>query len=521
MKTRRIAALIILDGWGLNPNPSRNAVALANTPTMDRIWATFPHTTLRTSGQSVGLPEGLMGNSEVGHLNLGAGRVVMQAMTQVDDRVNNGRLFDNGALIEAMDRVAGTGNRMHLMGLVSDGGVHSWPSHYKGLLEMAAARNLSHDQVIVHVLLDGRDTPPTSGIDRITDLLEMTKSAGVGRIGTICGRYYAMDRDHRWERTQLAYDCFTLGEGTFETDPVQAIRNAYARGETDEFVKPIVLTDSQGSPLARVADGDSIVFFNFRGDRPRQITRAFVLPNFDGFERRSHPKIHFTSLTRYEEGVPVDGVAFPPDELEQNMPNIFGEVVSTSGMKQLRLAETEKYAHVTFFFNGQAETPFEGEERILVPSPKEVATYDLKPEMSALEITEEFTSAILSQTFDTAICNFANADMVGHTGDLDAAIDAVSTVDRCLGKVLDVISDVDGTAIVTADHGNAEQMTHYETGEPHTAHTTNPVPLVIVDPRFEGKLREGGALCDVSPTMLAILGLKKPAAMTGSDLRQS
>ena len=519
MKSSRLATLIILDGWGLNPNPDHNAVALSDTPTMDLIWATYPHTALTTSGRNVGLPEGLMGNSEVGHLNLGAGRVVMQAMTQVDGRVNSGKLFENGALIKAMDRVAGTGNHLHLMGLVSDGGVHSWPSHYQGLLKMAAARNLLQGQVFVHALLDGRDTPPVSGINRITDLSEMLESAGVGRIGTICGRYYAMDRDNRWERTQLAYDCFTLGEGTVERDPAHAVRNAYARGETDEFVKPIVLSDPQGAPLARVADGDSIIFFNFRGDRPRQITRAFVLQEFDGFERKVHPEIHFTSLTRYEEGVPIDGIAFPPDELEQDMPCVFGEVASKSGLKQLRLAETEKYAHVTFFFNGQVETPFEGEERILVPSPKEVATYDLKPEMSAPEIAVQFRNAIKSRSFDTVICNFANPDMVGHTGDLDAAIAAVTTVDRCLGSVLESLIEVDGSAIVTADHGNAEQMIHYETGDPHTAHTTNRVPFVLVDPHFQGQLREGGSLCDVSPTLLSMLGVPKPDEMTGKDLR--
>jgi 2,3-bisphosphoglycerate-independent phosphoglycerate mutase len=443
----------------------------------------------------------------------------MQAMTQVDDRVNSGKLFENEALIEAMDRVSGTDRRLHLMGLVSDGGVHSWPSHYDGLLKMASARNLSRDQVYVHALMDGRDTPPKSGADRVADLMDMLKSAGAGRIATICGRYYAMDRDNRWERTQLAYDCFTTGEGIRETNPLQAMSNAYGRGETDEFIKPVVLTDPAGSPIGTISDGDSIIFFNFRGDRPRQITRAFTLPGFDGFTRKAHPKIHFTTLTRYEKGVPVDGIAFPPEDLQQDMPNVFGETVSLAGLKQLRIAETEKYAHVTFFFNGQEEKPFPGEDRILVPSPKDVPTYDYKPEMSAPEITEQFTSAIQSGSFDTAICNFANADMVGHTGVLDAATRAVSTVDKCLGEILESIARVDGSAIVTADHGNAEQMVHYETSEPHTAHTTNPVPLVLVDKHFQGELHEGGALCDVAPTLLALLGVSKPEEMTGNDIR--
>ena len=513
------SALIILDGWGLNPKKEHNAVALADTPTMDRIWSQYAHTTLNTSGRAVGLPDNLMGNSEVGHLNLGAGRTVMQAMTQVDDRVRDGRLLENEALVGAMDRIKNTNQKLHFIGLVSDGGVHSWPGHYEGLIKMAAARGLAADQVFIHAFTDGRDTPPQSGIHRMRELLDMCKAAGVGQVASICGRYYAMDRDKRWERTQLAYDLLTLSDGIAETDPVQAMQNAYDRGETDEFVKPVILTNANGQALAPINDGDSIIFFNFRSDRPRQITRAFVLDDFDGFERTKRPKVHYTTLTRYEADVPVTSVAYPPEALSQNMPNIFGEVISQAGKTQLRIAETEKYAHVTSFFNGTQDTPFEGEERILVQSPKDVPTYDFKPEMSAPEVADKFIAAIESGKFDTAICNFANPDMVGHTGILEAAIKAVNTVDGCLGRVLDTIEKTDGKAIVTADHGNAEQMLHYDTGEPHTAHTTNPVPLVLVDPTFTGKLKEGGALRDVSPTLLGLLGINKPAEMDGSDLR--
>jgi 2,3-bisphosphoglycerate-independent phosphoglycerate mutase len=519
MSDSRFSALIILDGWGLNPRKDYNAVALANTPTMDRIWSQYAHTTLNTSGRAVGLPDNLMGNSEVGHLNLGAGRTVMQAMTQVDDRVRDGRLLQNEALIGAMDRLKNTQQKLHFIGLVSDGGVHSWPSHYDGLIKMAAARGLTNEQVFIHAFTDGRDTPPQSGIHRMRELLEMCKSAGVGKVASICGRYYAMDRDKRWERTQLAYDLLTHSDGISETDPVQAMQNAYDRGETDEFVKPVIMTDTNGKALAQVNDGDSVIFFNFRGDRPRQITRAFVLDDFDGFKRAKRPKVHYTTLTRYEADVPVTSVAYSPEELSQNMPNICGQIISQAGKTQLRIAETEKYAHVTFFFNGQEEKAFDGEERIMVQSPKDVPTYDHKPEMSAPEVADKLIAAIESGQFNTAICNFANPDMVGHTGILEAAIKAVNTVDGCLGRVLNTIEKIGGTAIVTADHGNAEQMLHYETGEPHTAHTTNPVPFVLVDPTFTGKLREGGALRDVSPTLLGLLGITKPAEMDGSDLR--
>ena len=519
MAQNRFCALIILDGWGINPRQDYNAVAMAETPTMDRLQSTYAHATLSTTGRSVGLPEGLMGNSEVGHLNLGAGRTVMQAITQIDDRIRDGSMMKNEALVASMDRVKGTDRKLHMLGLVSDGGVHSWPGHYAGLLKMAAARGLEPEQVFVHALLDGRDTPPQSGVGHVAELLKMIHDAGVGRVGTICGRYYAMDRDKRWDRTQLAYDCFTLGEGIPERDAVHAVENAYARGETDEFVKPIVLVNGAGRPLAVIEDGDSILFFNFRGDRPRQITRAFTMDGFDGFERRATPNVHYTCLTRYEEGLPVDGIAYSPNVLAQDLPNIFGEVMAKAGKRHVRIAETEKYAHVTFFFNGQEETPFEGEDRILVPSPREVATYDQRPEMSAPEVAERFAEAIRCRKYDAAVCNFANPDMVGHTGILEAAIKAVATVDRCLAQVLRAIDEVGGAAIITSDHGNSEQLIYYDTGEPHTAHTTNPVPLILVDAQFRGTLREGGALCDIAPTLLAMLGVPKPPEMTGEDLR--
>ena len=515
----RFVALIVLDGWGLNPNPEHNAVALAETPTMDAIWSSCANTTLRTSGRSVGLPEGLMGNSEVGHRNLGAGRVVLQPMTQIEGFVKDRSIFRNQALVTCVDRLPGTEHRLHLIGLVSDGGIHSWPGHYEGLLKMAAARGLGPEQVYLHVFLDGRDTPPKSGLDHIRNLLDTCNTTGLGQVATICGRYYGMDRDKRWDRTQLAYDCLTNGAGRPEGDPLEAVQSAYARGETDEFIKPIVVVQEEGKPLATIGDGDSVLFFNFRGDRPRQLTRAFVCDGFDGFERAVRPKVHFTCLTRYEEGLPVDGVAYPPEALAQDVPNSCGQVLSDAGMRQLRVAETEKYAHVTFFFNGQDKAPFAGEERILVPSPRDVDTYDQKPSMSAPEVSERFKSAILSGEFDIAVCNFANPDMVGHTGNLDAAVEAVATVDVCLGEVLDAIQQVDGIAIVTADHGNAEEMLHKETGEPHTVHTTNPVPLVLVDPGFRGTLRDGGALCDVAPTLLGLVGLLQPPEMTGEDLR--
>lgn len=517
--SNRFTSLIILDGWGLNDNTDHNAVALAETPTMDRISKEFPYTTLRTSGRNVGLPDGLMGNSEVGHLNLGAGRVVTQAMTKIEDSINDGSFKTNEALIASVDRLTGTDHCLHLLGLVSDGGVHSWPTHYQGILELAKERGIASDRIFIHAFLDGRDTPPQSGIDRLRELEDFLKQLGAGRIASICGRYYAMDRDQRWERTQRSYDLLTSGTGAKAGSAIEAIEAAYAAGTTDEFVEPCAIVNGDGTHLTRVQKGDSVIFFNFRGDRPRQLTRAFTDDGFDGFHREVYPDVHYTSLTRYEESLPVDGIAFPPEALSQDMPSIFGETVSRANRKQLRIAETEKYAHVTFFFNGQREEPYDGEVRILVPSPKDVPTYDHKPEMSAPEIATKLSEAIRSGAHDVAICNFANADMVGHTGILEAAITAVETVDRCLGQVLEAVESVGGAAIVTADHGNAEQMIHYQTGEPHTAHTTNEVPLVLFDPEYTGTV-QSGALCDIAPTLLAMMAIDQPPEMTGQNLRR-
>jgi 2,3-bisphosphoglycerate-independent phosphoglycerate mutase len=516
----RFTALIILDGWGLNPRAEHNAVVQASTPVVDRITKEYASATLKTSGRNVGLPEGLMGNSEVGHLNLGAGRVVTQAMTVIEDSIVDGSFKSNEAILAATNRLKATNGKLHLVGLISDGGVHSWPTHYQSLLEITKQQGLDPNRVFIHALLDGRDTPPKSGIDRLKELEDFTSRLGCGRIASLCGRYYAMDRDQRWERTELAYDLLTRGAGDRGTSAIDAIESAYASGVTDEFVKPIAISESNGTPLATLDDRDSIIFFNFRGDRPRQITRALTDDAFSGFERKKYPNVHFTTLTRYEESLPVDGVAYPPEALSQDMPMIFGETVSLAGKRQLRIAETEKYAHVTFFFNGLREEPYEGESRILVPSPKEVPTYDHKPEMSGLEISHQLVDAIRSGEHDVAICNFANADMVGHTGILEAAVQAVTTVDHCLGEILAAIEEVGGAAIVTADHGNAEQMIHDQTGEPHTAHTTNDVPLVLVDPEFSGSMRSDGALCDISPTLLGMMGVDQPAAMTGKDLRR-
>ena len=517
----RFTGLIILDGWGLNPNRDHNAIAQAATPTMDRISQQFPYATLRTSGRNVGLPDGLMGNSEVGHLNLGAGRVVTQAMTCIEDSINDRSFKQNDALLAAVDRLSGSNRSLHLLGLVSDGGVHSWPTHYQGLLELAQQRGVDPDRIFIHAFLDGRDTPPQSGIDRVRELEAFLTELGAGRIASVCGRYYAMDRDQRWERTQLAYDLLTEGTGAESSTAIEAIEASYSAGETDEFVKPVCVCTCDGKPITRVKDGDSVIFFNFRGDRPRQLTRAFTDDDFTGFVRSTYPDVHYTSLTRYEESLPVDGIAFPPEALSQDMPSIFGETVSRAGKRQLRIAETEKYAHVTFFFNGQREEPYEGEDRILVPSSKDVPTYDLKPSMSAPEIAGRLSEAIRSREHDVAICNFANPDMVGHTGILEAATEAVATVDRCLGRVLEAVEAVGGAVIVTADHGNAEQMIHYETSEPHTAHTTNLVPFVLFDSEFGGRIRPGGSLCDVSPTLLAMMDVDQPHEMTGRDLRAS
>ncbi|GAB6179486.1 2,3-bisphosphoglycerate-independent phosphoglycerate mutase [Desulfotomaculum defluvii] len=504
-------ALVILDGWGLSKDENGNAIAQAKTPNIKNYLANYPHTKLACSGEAVGLPEGQMGNSEVGHLNIGAGRVVYQELTRITKSIKDGDFFQNPELVKAMQLVKEKGSALHIMGLLSDGGVHSHIKHIFATLKMAAQQGLS--RVYFHAFLDGRDVPPSSAKLYMRALLTKMKEEGVGQVATVSGRYYAMDRDRRWERTELAYRAMVYAEGLQANSPLEAIDVAYERGETDEFVKPTLVTDDSKQPLAKVADGDALIFINFRPDRARQITRAFVDEEFTGFDRGpGQPKVHFVCMTVYDKTIEA-AVAFPPHQLV----NTLGQWLSNQGQKQLRLAETEKYAHVTFFFNGGVEAPNPNEERVLIPSPK-VATYDLKPEMSAYEVTEAFIDNISKETFDVFITNYANPDMVGHTGDLEAAKIAIETVDKCMGKVIAAILEKDGTIIVTADHGNAEKMQD-EKGGPHTAHTTEPVPFLLIGSRYQNvKLRDDGSLADIAPTMLEILGLPVPAEMTGKSL---
>lgn len=499
--------LMILDGWGINPNPSHNAVAMAKTPHLTRFLNEYPHTQIRTSGMAVGLPDGQMGNSEVGHLNLGAGRVVYQELTRVTKSIQDGDFFTNPTLLDCIARVKASGGRLHLSGLLSDGGVHSHNTHLYALLELAKREGV--EEVFIHCLLDGRDTPPQSGVDYLAQLEKEIERIGIGTIATVMGRYYAMDRDNRWERVEKAYNAIVCGEGEPRPSAKVAIEQSYVAGVHDEFVVPAVVAEN-----ATLNDGDGFIFFNFRSDRAREITRALALDAFDGFERRCRPKLaDYVCLTEYDAtfGLPI---AFASTELT----NILGGVLAGAGLKQLRIAETEKYAHVTFFFNGGVETPFNGEERALIPSPKEVATYDHKPEMSAYQVTDELLVRLGSGLYDVIILNFANCDMVGHTGVEAAAIKAVEAVDTCAGKVVAKVLELGGAVLITADHGNAEQMCD-ENGEPFTAHTTNPVWLVLVDDsRKDAKLREGGRLADVAPTMLKMLGLPQPLEMTGESL---
>jgi 2,3-bisphosphoglycerate-independent phosphoglycerate mutase len=488
--------LAILDGWGYTNRKIGNAIYYARTPNMDRFMRDFPHSFLKTSGLDVGLPPGQMGNSEVGHINIGAGRIVYQDSMRILKAIEDGSFFENAVLKEAMEKAKK--KKLHLMGLIGNGGVHAMMQHLYALLEMAKRNGVKN--VAIHCFLDGRDTPPRSAMQHIKELEEKLKEIGVGRIASIVGRYYAMDRDKRWDRTRMAYDLLTRAKGRKAKNAMEAIKIAYENGENDEFVKPTVITGDV------IEDGDVVIFFNFRPDRARQLSHAFVDEDFDKFERKKL-SIHFVALTEYFDGI---NAAFKKEEIK----NTFGEVLSKHGMKQLRIAETEKYAHVTFFFNGGREKPFEGEERCLIPSPK-VATYDLKPEMSAYEVTEELIKRIESEKYDVIIVNYANPDMVGHTGVWNAAIKAVETVDECIGKVVDAIIQHNGIAIITADHGNAEEMFD-ENGEPKTAHTTNPVPFIIIG---AGKLKlRNGNLGDIAPTMLHLLGIKKPKEMTGNSL---
>ena len=505
---RKPMMLMILDGFGINDNEKANAVKLANTPNIDKLMKTWPTTKIYTSGLNVGLPDGQMGNSEVGHTNIGAGRIVYQDLTRITKSIEDGDFFSIKEFTGAIENCKKHNSKLHILGLVSDGGVHSHIRHLYGLLEMAKRRDF--ENVYVHCFLDGRDTPPASGESYIMQLEEKMKEKGVGKIASISGRYYAMDRDKRWDRVKKCYDALVNGEGNKATSATIAIEDSYQKEVFDEFVEPTVICNGD-TPIATIQENDSVIFFNFRPDRARQITRAIVDPDFDGFETKKL-KTYFVCFTSYDETMPNVKIAFKKEPIV----NTFGEVISKNGLTQLRIAETEKYAHVTFFFNGGEEKQYPGEDRILVPSPK-VATYDLQPEMSAREVTENVVKAINSEKYNAIILNYANPDMVGHTGSLPAAIKAVETIDECVGKVVEAVLAHDGTLIITADHGNCEQMIDYKTGEPHTAHTTNPVPLILVSNNENYKVKSG-KLADLAPTLLEILGIEKPAEMTGESI---
>ena len=501
---------MILDGFGLNETQEGNAVAQANTPVLDKLMSDYPFVKGYASGLAVGLPDGQMGNSEVGHLNMGAGRIVYQELTRISKEIEDGDFFKNEALLKAVENCKKNGSDLHLFGLVSDGGVHSHNTHIYGLLELAKRQGLQN--VYVHCFMDGRDTAPSSGKGFIQELADKMKEIGVGKIATISGRYYAMDRDNRWDRVEKAYAALTKGEGVKAQDPVAAMQASYDDDKTDEFVLPTVI-EEDGKPVATVKDQDSVIFFIFRPDRAREMTRFFCCDDFSGFDRGARKQVTYVCFTEYDVTIPNKEIAFKKVELK----NTFGQFLAANGKTQARIAETEKYAHVTFFFNGGVEEPNKGEERILVKSPK-VATYDLQPEMSAPEVCEKLCGAIRSQNFDVIIINFANPDMVGHTGVLEAAKKALEAVDTCVGKALEALLEVDGQMFLCADHGNAEQLIDYETGVPFTAHTINPVPFILInyDPAYT--LKEGGRLADIVPTLIEMMGMEKPAEMTGESL---
>ncbi len=502
---------MILDGYGLNDRKDHNAVAEANTPVMDKLMAEYPFVKGNASGMAVGLPEGQMGNSEVGHLNMGAGRIVYQELTRITKEINDGDFFKNPALLDAVENCKKNNSSLHMFGLLSDGGVHSHITHLFGLLELAKRNGL--EKVYVHAFLDGRDTPPASGKGYAEELEAEMKKLGVGEIATVSGRYYAMDRDNNYDRVKLAYDALTKGEGLQADSASAGIQASYDRDETDEFVKPTVVIKN-GAPVATIKDNDSVIFFNFRPDRAREITRAFCDDDFKGFERGERIRTTYVCFSDYDPTISNKEVAFK----KISVTNTFGEWLAAHHMKQARIAETEKYAHVTFFFNGGVEKPNEGEDRILVNSPKDVATYDLKPQMSAYEVCDKLVDSIKSGKYDVIIINFANPDMVGHTGVEAAAIKAIEVVDECVGKAVDAIKEVDGQLFICADHGNAEQLVDYETGAPYTAHTTNPVPFILVNADPSYTLREGGCLADIVPTLIELMGMEKPAEMTGKSL---
>ncbi|MFQ9263491.1 MAG: 2,3-bisphosphoglycerate-independent phosphoglycerate mutase [Clostridia bacterium] len=505
----KVTMLMILDGFGDNKNKDGNAIKLANTPNIDKLMKKYSNTDIFTSGLHVGLPEGQMGNSEVGHTNIGAGRIVYQELTRITKSIEDGDFFSNPEFIAAIENCKKHNSKLHILGLVSDGGVHSHNRHLYGLLEMAKRRDF--EDVYVHCFLDGRDTPPASAETYVAELQEKMKEKGIGKIASLSGRFYAMDRDKRWQRVQKCYDALVNGEGEKAGDPIKAIEDSYQKEVFDEFVVPTVICNGN-EPVAKIEENDSVIFFNFRPDRAREITRAIVDPEFDGFETKKM-NLYYVCFTSYDETMPNVHVAFKKEPLK----NTFGEVVSEAGLTQLRIAETEKYAHVTFFFNGGEEKQYPGEDRILVPSPK-VETYDMKPEMSAYEVTDKVCEALENDKYDVVILNFANTDMVGHTGSLQAAIKAVEAVDECVGRIVKIIEEKQGNLLITADHGNAEQMIDYKTGEPHTAHTTNPVPIILVTANKNYKLKENGKLADLAPTMLDLMGIKQPEEMTGESL---
>ena len=509
--SKKPAVLMILDGFGLNEKGEHNAVAEAKKPNIDKLMAEYPWVKGNASGMAVGLPEGQMGNSEVGHLNMGAGRIVYQELTRITKEIQDGTFFENPALMSAVENCKANDSALHMFGLLSDGGVHSHNTHLYGLLELAKRNNLS--KVYVHAFLDGRDTPPASGKDFVADLEAEMAKIGVGEVASVCGRYYAMDRDNNYDRVQLAYNALTKGEGLQAASAVAAVVESYDRGETDEFVKPTVVMKN-GAPVATIKDGDSVIFYNFRPDRAREITRSFCDDDFKGFDRGERLNIKYVCFSDYDPTIPNKEVAFHKIAVT----NTFGEWLAAKGMKQARIAETEKYAHVTFFFNGGVEEPNEGEDRILVNSPKDVATYDLKPQMSAYEVCDQLVNAIKSGKYDVIIINFANPDMVGHTGVEEAAIKAIEAVDECVGKAVEALKEVDGVMFICADHGNAEQLVDYETGAPFTAHTTNPVPFILVNADPSYKLREGGCLADIVPTIIELMGMEQPVEMTGKSL---
>ena len=508
--SRKPVVLMILDGYGLNERHDGNAVYEAQTPVMDRLMKEYPFVKGNASGLSVGLPDGQMGTSEVGHLNMGAGRIVYQELTRITKSIEDGDFFENPEFLAAVENCKSHDSALHLYGLVSDGGVHSHITHIYGLLELAKRNGLT--KVFVHCFLDGRDTPPSSGKEFVAELEEKMKELGVGRVASVMGRYYAMDRDNRWDRVKLAYDALTKGEGNRGESATDLIQESYDNGKTDEFVLPAVVTEN-GAPVGLIREHDSVIFFNFRPDRAREITRAFCDDSFSGFEREKRMELTYVCFTDYDETIPNKLVAFKKETIS----NTFGEFLAAHGKKQARIAETEKYAHVTFFFNGGVEEPNPGGDRILVKSPK-VPTYDMQPEMSAPQVCEKLVEAIHSGKYDVIIVNFANPDMVGHTGVEAAAVKAIEAVDACVGKTVEAILEENGVLFICADHGNAEQLIDYATGEPFTAHTTNPVPFILVNAGEGYGLREGGCLADIAPTLIELMGMEQPKEMTGRSL---